>query len=744
MARLNEPALSTDNIEILRKKMLRQNRELAKNNNIRALRVRELESELSRALTENLELRSRIVELEHEAQDNDARRIADHALAIKEQLEAQLTEWGTLVAGLGLDPPTKRHSPRISKTSRPRMSFAATRPSPSQRRLRDIANEVEQLGHIAEHKAYSRKSMNPEQIRALRSEAQYEEPPELPRPAPVVDEQPTKVDTPPRESRARNFSSGLDSSPLVVSSPNLDNLRIGSASPMTSMTPMIRESRVHVDSMPDTPIAPPTKPASKRKFNKDEYEPMTMEKITDENVPPRVLTQKVSILNKAHGKTLKELAVIRRDAARAKAEAPRDARPALAAKSTNDDMQSPKKRKIAPADDVSSLKMKNKASKPKSKAAISIKIDEMLPQRPEPVVTSIEPSSLAAAAATPSPLPAVMSSCSPEPSALEEQQRDTPPPGDIGFMGEASRPSRRSRAAISYAEPNLRDKMRRPRDEKFDAVSGEGKSRRFSQSEISSLDVKRESGGSDSWQKLPAAHPRISELSTGSAPVSPLSDRASSPKDLPASVQAGRRKRISHAQVASDESDVYEFTSSSPNVDENGPVVTKRTSGRKITASRRFSAAMDSDEDGVGQRFLEPSSELVTESTIVRGWRVTYIHEAEARGRALAVVAPAVEEGSRRAGVSPDQEFKLEGEARQATLNGFEAALGDLAKLYNANAEGPFILGKQVSYADFIVGAWLRMFVVAMPKDEWQRLKSWHNGTFGRLHDALDAYAQIK
>ncbi|KAJ6782875.1 hypothetical protein PWT90_09123 [Aphanocladium album] len=615
MARLNEPALSTDNIEILRKKMLRQNRELAKNNNIRALRIRELESELSRAITENLELRARIVELENEAQNDDARRIADHALAIKKQLEAQLTEWGTLVAGLGLEPPTKRHSPRIRKTSGPRMSFTATRPSPSQRRLRDIANEVEQLGHISEHKAYSRKSMkyapnpaftiqpltshSPEQIQALRSEADYEEAPELPPPAPVVDEEQAKVDTPPRESRARNFTSGLDSSPLIVSSPNLDNLRIGSTSPTKIMTPMIRESRVHVDSTPDTPIAPPTKTASKRKFNRDEYEPMTMEKITNENLPPRVMTEKVSILNKAHGKTLKELASLRRDAARAKAEAPRDARPALAAKSTNDDMQSPKKRKTAPADDISSLKMKNKTGKPKSKAPISIKTDEVLPQKREPIVTSIEPSSLGVTAATPSP--AIMSSCSPEPSAIDEENRDTPPPIDIGFMGEASRPSRRSRAAISYAEPNLRDKMRRPRDEKFDAVSGEGKSRRFSQSEISSLDVKRESGGSDSWKKLPAAHPRVSELSTESAPVSPLSDRASSPKDLPTSVQAGRRKRTSHAQASSDESDVYEFTSSSPNVDENGPVVAKRTSGRKITASRRFSAAMDSDEDGAGR-----------------------------------------------------------------------------------------------------------------------------------------------
>ncbi|KAM3452603.1 hypothetical protein MY3296_004341 [Beauveria thailandica] len=101
-------------------------------------------------------------------------------------------------------------------------------------------------------------------------------------------------------------------------------------------------------------------------------------------------------------------------------------------------------------------------------------------------------------------------------------------------------------------------------------------------------------------------------------------------------------------------------------------------------------------------------------------------------------------EFARRAGVDPGQQFTLQGAARQATLDGFGKALGDLAKLYAENADGPFVLGQQVSYADFIVGAWLRLFFVAMPRGEWEQFRTWHNGTFGRLHDALDAYAQIQ
>lgn len=109
-------------------------------------------------LSENLELRGRILELEKQVEDNEARRIADHAMAIKAKLESQLTEWGTLIAELGLEPPAKRHSPMIRRRSK-QTSFSASRPSPSQRRLREIARDIEELGHISENKSYSRMSM---------------------------------------------------------------------------------------------------------------------------------------------------------------------------------------------------------------------------------------------------------------------------------------------------------------------------------------------------------------------------------------------------------------------------------------------------------------------------------------------------------------------------------------------------------------------------------------------------------
>lgn len=147
-------------LSLVRKKLLRQNRDLAKSNNVRALKIRELENDCACMLSENIELRGRILELEKQVEDNEARRIADHALAIKAKLESQLTEWGTLIAGLGLEPPPKRqYSPSVRKTTRRRTSFGAPRISPSQRRLRDVARDIEELGNISEHKSYPRLSM---------------------------------------------------------------------------------------------------------------------------------------------------------------------------------------------------------------------------------------------------------------------------------------------------------------------------------------------------------------------------------------------------------------------------------------------------------------------------------------------------------------------------------------------------------------------------------------------------------
>ncbi|KAL1622316.1 hypothetical protein SLS56_008753 [Neofusicoccum ribis] len=98
----------------------------------------------------------------------------------------------------------------------------------------------------------------------------------------------------------------------------------------------------------------------------------------------------------------------------------------------------------------------------------------------------------------------------------------------------------------------------------------------------------------------------------------------------------------------------------------------------------------------------------------------------------------------RRASVTCWEDFALEGEAREKMKDSFRNMLVDLAKLFSKDTSGPFLLGTRASYADFIVNGWLQMMRVTLPKSEWEEVRSWHEGVFGQLHDALEVYAEVK
>ena len=125
----------------------------------------------------------------------------------------------------------------------------------------------------------------------------------------------------------------------------------------------------------------------------------------------------------------------------------------LAVKSTNEDVtHSPVKKSLANGKDmlpelVKPIKnIKDRKGKRTSTTLISIPAEEA-PTRPVSISMS------------PLPCPA---SPTPPPQSIRVS---TPPPAS-----DSSRPSRRARATISYAEPNLRDKMRRGSKEPGDAV----------------------------------------------------------------------------------------------------------------------------------------------------------------------------------------------------------------------------------------------------------------------------------
>ena len=622
---------------------------------MRALRIRELENQCACQLSENLELRGRILELEKQVEDNDARRIADHALAVKAKLEAQLTEWGALLAGLGLEPPMKRHSPRVRKSMKQRMSFNYVRPSPSQRRLRDISQDIEELGQIPEHKSYPRMTLecvrsqntshqeadrySPDQIQALRSRVDESEEdedenedvgsPEL-GPPPMshfIDAEPVKHDSPPPKSPAKEIQSsskGTMDPPVLLPSPQPDRHVENSPSPQKQIQPRMDDGAtdsqsedvvphvaIPLDLKPKKPTvsadqpAQPAKAGMKRKFaGRDDAEnARPAQKPASENQPPRMTTQKGSIRERTGGKTLKDMSNMRKDITD-KPVLTAGPRKALAPKSTNDDMTSPvKKVRPAASDEIAIAKatlnkpkpvQEKRRGRPKNPTPVQ---DEAAPTPEPPAPVSVELLSE----------PHELTPSSPEPAHSAEAPREgTPPPVDISPTGEAARGSRRNRTAVSYAEPNLRDKMRRPGKQMMDAVAGY---RRTSQSEPLSIEgkVKRESASADSLRHFP---PADSNRDSDYAPASPLAHKGET-QELPSSVTTERRRRPSSIQKMMEESDgadeesegskmdstaetgddVYEFQSSSPQAG-------KKRGGRQRGA-RRASAAVDSDDDFV-------------------------------------------------------------------------------------------------------------------------------------------------
>lgn len=98
----------------------------------------------------------------------------------------------------------------------------------------------------------------------------------------------------------------------------------------------------------------------------------------------------------------------------------------------------------------------------------------------------------------------------------------------------------------------------------------------------------------------------------------------------------------------------------------------------------------------------------------------------------------------RRAGVKSWDDFEVKGEDRERIMESLKQMLGDLAKLFAKDNTGPFILGKQASYADLIIGGWLYMMSRTLYDHEWRDVKDWHGGCFGQLFDSLEKFAQVK
>lgn len=272
---------------------------------------------------------------------------------------------------------------------------------------------------------------------------------------------------------------------------------------------------------------------------------------------------------------------------------------------------------------------------------------------------------------TPAPLLTDLFSPDPsETSAPRADSRDTPPPPDLGpdtGTGSFGRASRRPRGNVNYAQPNLRDKMRRPTAELVDAVAAEERARQESIAKVARdaekpVVIKQEetADGLPIWK----TNEPIESHRTLEEPASPLGTKTgNSAKDLPPNIITDRRRRTvapvrndeesRHAkgtsgaastiaaltggnhrpkgideeriekdlleetkQDAAEKSNIYDFTGSSPNNCANEDTQSKEEVVKSSRSSRRHSTVPASLDQSKGTLSISRRGERRKESVL--------------------------------------------------------------------------------------------------------------------------------
>ncbi|KAH7040764.1 uncharacterized protein B0I36DRAFT_379675 [Microdochium trichocladiopsis] len=637
MARLNEPLVAPDGLEILRRRFLRQNRDIARINSTQSLRIRSLENECARMLSENLQLRGRILHLESEIRESSAQRIADHAMEIKEKMEAQLLEWGTMLASLGSEPLPRNRSPRAHKKPRlqpsPRRSsgFQWQRREPTAEVMREMEDAAHQEGRLApiwENKPCPRGTLNREEILALCDVTDETSEPDLgpPPTSRYTQQDPVKLDLPTRSVQTAMEAALVDES---MGEPSVTKMIERGVSQITGPTVKKSESGATVR----LAEADESKSTLKRKARTDEERELVESQQPLEATPALLNSTGLKdsyIGNSQPSRPIKSLPLGKKDnkSQVLPATTAGSQRKPLGAKNSNDSLKSPKKMgKPAALDEITKAKADAKWSesgkpRPKAKrdASMSTPIQIPAPALHEAPVVSVSVDSSTLLNTEPN----LNTPFSPESAASREDAKDTPPPAHISCLGETARASRRARPAVSYAEPNLRDKMRRPTKELFDAVSGEGKNiRRHSQSKrddlpsaLGAISISASTEKSQIWRDFPQSHITDATDANPAAGIaaSPLATKVAkgvAADGLPISLATERKMRASEGAVGPQSmsesktksgaqraeengQDVYDFPATTPEDDGkyvgHDREVAKKTGGSRHSRARRLSS----------------------------------------------------------------------------------------------------------------------------------------------------------
>lgn len=477
--------------EEVKRRFVRQNRELAKNNSNQSLRIRSLEIEVSRLLADNLELREKVLGLEHELYAARTQVSGDAVRKVKEELRRKIEELSGVVDGLDAAVAQKEDGDA-------RVMPRGKKPIEGQWRERQPLTEVmreSQMPTIVEDKTYPRRTLGADEMQAIRlSDHSSNESPDL-GPPPIAHfdyEDPMKHASP---SLTRTSPKAAEEEVLPGLSVNLETRRKRKdGQPKLeirrhSILPQSPEKKEGEGStmlrtgakrkLADRDLERATKPAAKDDFSFSRRGVSTETKTAAEQTA--IITSKPDIEISAE------------TGADGVAAPPKHARKVLGDKSVNmsprkttsrsskppkDDPAKPEKPhgpRSASATGRSQSRTRRISSLPLPSPPHNNTLPTIeLPPPPEPA-TAIEPPPK-----TPAPPPDLFSPTPSEPSANPTESRaGTPPPGDLSMLststaggGDGNRPSRRARAAVNYAEPSLVAKMRRPSKQYVDALSG--------------------------------------------------------------------------------------------------------------------------------------------------------------------------------------------------------------------------------------------------------------------------------
>lgn len=470
---------ATDIAEVKRR-FIRQNRELAKNNSSQSLRIQSLQLDVAKLLSDNSELREHVLGLQNELCHARAQASSRAAKGLKGQLRAQIAQLAALVDGIDED-----DKDAIVPEEKARILSPSRREYRKRQPLAELMQDT-QMPTINEDKTFPPRTSDAEQITEIRLSAGSSGSVEL-GPPPVAH----FVDPHEEESEQEHIIPPAQKdhveSPKVVEEDLMPSVEITRRKRRDPSQPS-RSSSIMPDSI----------------MNPDEEKPGTMLRTgAKRKLADRDLEKATKLPAQADFSFSRKVTVERPNAEEAtrplleiKSAAETDERPispvglerkVLGDKSTN---MSPRK-----ADVPSGKPLKKEPAKPVTAKALATK--DRAPTRGSRRISSMnvpppgEPKDIITTVEIPVPEPEtsldpktpflaagdIFSPPQSQPSTGTKMSRHgTPPPAELSSASNTTeggqRPSRRARAAVSYAEPSLTAKMRRPDKKMVDAVSG--------------------------------------------------------------------------------------------------------------------------------------------------------------------------------------------------------------------------------------------------------------------------------